>query len=159
MSHRGRTAGSRAAFPNAKVIVQRDELTAMAELHPLQRPWYQPAAYRDVPPRTHSRIVGGRWEVRTRRGWSPTESPVERTARDAERLRRWLGGEDKDFVVKIHAAVVSEDERITRIPSCAALRPDELPAWIAGLPNQRGLTESRFEELIELIRSIAPVGR
>ena len=37
------------AFPNAKVIVQRDELAGMAELHPLQRPWYQPATYRDVP--------------------------------------------------------------------------------------------------------------
>ncbi|MFD6895633.1 hypothetical protein ACFWB0_13940 [Rhodococcus sp. NPDC060086] len=38
-----------AVFPNAKVIVQRDELAGMAELHPLQKPWYQPAAYRDVP--------------------------------------------------------------------------------------------------------------
>ncbi|MFB9908848.1 hypothetical protein [Allokutzneria oryzae] len=37
------------AFPNAKVVVQRDELAAMAELHPLQKPWYQPAAYRHVP--------------------------------------------------------------------------------------------------------------
>ena len=40
----------KAAFPNAKVIVQRDELAGMADLHPLQKPWYQPAAYRDVPP-------------------------------------------------------------------------------------------------------------
>ncbi|WP_432187519.1 hypothetical protein [Streptomyces sp. Tue6028] len=38
-----------AAFPNAKVIVQRDELAGMAELHPLQKPWYQPATYRAVP--------------------------------------------------------------------------------------------------------------
>ncbi|UGT68445.1 hypothetical protein LTT66_35795 [Nocardia gipuzkoensis] len=37
-------------FRNAKVIVQRDELAAMADLHPLQKPWYQPDAYRDVPP-------------------------------------------------------------------------------------------------------------
>jgi hypothetical protein len=39
-----------AAFPNARVIVQRDELAAMAELHPLQKPWYQPTTYRSVPP-------------------------------------------------------------------------------------------------------------
>lgn len=39
----------RAVFPNARVIVQRDELAGMAELHPLQKPWYQPATYRDVP--------------------------------------------------------------------------------------------------------------
>ncbi|GGO94607.1 hypothetical protein [Wenjunlia tyrosinilytica] len=38
-----------AAFPNAKVIVQRDELAALADLHPLQKPWYQPGAYSDVP--------------------------------------------------------------------------------------------------------------
>ncbi|MFF2028643.1 hypothetical protein ACFVW2_43595, partial [Streptomyces sp. NPDC058171] len=36
-------------FPNAKVIVQRDELTAMSDLHPLQTPWYQTDTYRDVP--------------------------------------------------------------------------------------------------------------
>ncbi len=48
----------RAAFPNAKVIVQRDELAAMADLHPLQRPWYQPAAYADVPPEAFLPIDG-----------------------------------------------------------------------------------------------------
>jgi len=40
---------ARATFPNAKVIVQRDELLGMANLHPLQKPWYQPDAYRDLP--------------------------------------------------------------------------------------------------------------
>lgn len=39
----------RAIFPNARVIVQRDELLGMADLHPLQKPWYQPGAYRDLP--------------------------------------------------------------------------------------------------------------
>lgn len=37
-------------FPRAKVIVQRDELVAMADLHPLQRPWYQPGTFDDVDP-------------------------------------------------------------------------------------------------------------
>ncbi|MFD4459739.1 hypothetical protein [Nocardia sp. NPDC058480] len=46
------------SFPNAKVIVQRDELAGMAELHPLQRPWYQPATYRDVPPEAFLPIDG-----------------------------------------------------------------------------------------------------
>lgn len=40
---------NKAIFPNAKVIVQRDELLGMANLHPMQKPWYQPEAYRDVP--------------------------------------------------------------------------------------------------------------
>lgn len=47
-----------AAFPNAKVIVQRDELAAMAELHPLQKPWYQPTTYRHVPAEAFLPIEG-----------------------------------------------------------------------------------------------------
>jgi glyoxylase-like metal-dependent hydrolase (beta-lactamase superfamily II) len=37
-------------LPNARMIVQRTELEAMAELHPLQRPWYQPETYVDLRP-------------------------------------------------------------------------------------------------------------
>ncbi|MER5791831.1 hypothetical protein [Streptomyces sp. NPDC001980] len=51
-------ARPRAAFPHAKVVVQRDELAGMAELHPLQRPWYQPDTYRDVPPEAFLPIDG-----------------------------------------------------------------------------------------------------
>ncbi|MFF2395494.1 hypothetical protein [Nocardia sp. NPDC058114] len=39
-----------AAFPNAKLLAQRDELEAMADLHPFQRPWYQPSTFVDLPP-------------------------------------------------------------------------------------------------------------
>jgi hypothetical protein len=114
----------------------------------------------DTPPRDLSRVVGGRWELRQgRKGWQPIESPVERTARDAERVRRWLGGEDQDFVVKIYAAVVATDPRVERAPGCVVIAPDQVPAWLESLPVQRGLTESRHEELIELIRSVAPLGR
>ncbi len=38
-----------AYFPNARLVVQRRELDAMADLHPLQRPWYQPQTYVDLP--------------------------------------------------------------------------------------------------------------
>ena len=44
-----RWIGATPYFPNAKVIVQRDELAALSELHPLQKPWYQPSTYRDLP--------------------------------------------------------------------------------------------------------------
>lgn len=58
-SHQADLGGiPKAAFPNAKVIVQRDELAGMAELHPLQRPWYQPATYADVPPEAFLPIDG-----------------------------------------------------------------------------------------------------
>lgn len=39
-----------AFFPRAKLVVQRHELDAMSHLHPLQKPWYQPATYADLPP-------------------------------------------------------------------------------------------------------------
>ena len=35
-------------FPNAKLIVQREELESLRSLHPLQRPWYQPDTYTDL---------------------------------------------------------------------------------------------------------------
>ena len=113
----------------------------------------------DTPPREAARVNGGRWEIRGRRGWEPIESPVERTSRDAERVRRWLGGEDQDFVVKVYAAVVTTDARATRSPACAVITPDDVPGWLAALPPQRGLTEDRREEVVELIRSVAPIGR
>jgi hypothetical protein len=47
-----------AAFPNARLIVQRSELDAMADLHPLQKPWYQAETYRDLPPESLWAIDG-----------------------------------------------------------------------------------------------------
>jgi hypothetical protein len=35
-------------FPNARLVVQGAELEAIADLHPLQRPWYQPETYADL---------------------------------------------------------------------------------------------------------------
>lgn len=110
----------------------------------------------DAPPPHGSRVTGGRWEVRDRRGrWIPVESPVERASRDAERVRRWLGGDDQDFVVKIYAVVLSTDPRVTRSPSCAVVAPGELAAWLAALTPQRGLTPVRMEVLADLVRSLA----
>ncbi|SFQ99177.1 hypothetical protein SAMN04488564_101797 [Lentzea waywayandensis] len=53
-----RWIGATPYFPNAKVIVQRDELAALTELHPLQKPWYQPDTYRDLPPEAFLPIDG-----------------------------------------------------------------------------------------------------
>jgi hypothetical protein len=36
------------AFPNARLLVQHSELTALDHLHPQQRPWYQPDTYQDL---------------------------------------------------------------------------------------------------------------
>jgi hypothetical protein len=45
-------------FPNAKLIAQRHELAALADLHPLQRPWYQPETFADLRPDTVLPIDG-----------------------------------------------------------------------------------------------------
>jgi len=39
-----------ALFPNARLIVQRNEWAELGVLHPIQRRWYQPETYRDLPP-------------------------------------------------------------------------------------------------------------
>ncbi len=114
----------------------------------------------DVPPPAMSRHVGTRWEVRGSRGrWIPIEAPLDRAARDAERVRGWLSTDDRDFLVRVYAAVVTSDERVERTPTCAVVKPGELGAWLEALPAQRGLTPVRRERLVELIRSVALAGR
>src|SRR3712207_1363188 len=39
-----------ALFPRARLLVQRREVAAMADLHPLERAWYQPQTVVDLPP-------------------------------------------------------------------------------------------------------------
>lgn len=112
-----------------------------------------------VPPASVSRHVGRRWEIRDDRGrWLPIEPPVERAARDAERVRRWLGSLGDDFVVKVHAVIATDDQRVERTPSCAVVASRELATWLEGLPPQRGLTAGRRERVAARIRDIA-VGR
>lgn len=48
----------KAYFPNATLIVQRDEVAAMSVLHPLQRPWYQPGQFHDLRPEAIMPIAG-----------------------------------------------------------------------------------------------------
>lgn len=114
------------------------------------------AVLEELPPRGVSRHHGGGWEVRTREGrWVALENPLERASRDAERVRRWLAQDDQDFIVKVYAAVVAPDTSLARTPTCAVITSNQIPAWIASLPPQRTLTESRRERLIEVVRELA----
>jgi hypothetical protein len=112
------------------------------------------AVLRELPPATMTRVREGRWELRTPRGWISLENPLERAGRDSERVRRWLGHDDADFVVKVYAAVVGS-RAITRTADCAVLTADEVAPWIAALPPQRSLTEGRREQVIDLVREAA----
>ena len=111
------------------------------------------AVIRELPPANATRIREGRWEFRTRRGWIQLENPLERAARDAERVRRWLGHDDADFVVKVYAAVVGPATTIRRTSDCAVLTPDQVVPWINALAPQRSLTESRRQQVLETVRS------
>jgi hypothetical protein len=113
------------------------------------------AVIRELPPRDLTRVHDGHWQARTRRGWIPLDSPLDRTVRDAERVRRWLGQDDTDFVVKTYAAVIGTDPSITRTATCAVLTPDQLGPWIAALPAQRSLTAGRMDRLLEIVRDAA----
>jgi len=111
------------------------------------------AIFEVLPPPGLIRYVAGRWEIRLdRRRWLPTENPLERAARDAERVRRWLAAEDRDFVVKVHAALIAPDTRVTRTAACAVITRDQVPAYLGSLPPQRSLSPSRREHIVEQIR-------
>lgn len=114
------------------------------------------AVVRELPPAAVTRVREGRWEARGSRGWIALEDPLERAARDAERVRRWMGHDDADFVVKVYAAVVGPEPTIARTAGCAVLAPEQLTGWLGALPPQRSLTESRRAQMIELARSAAP---
>jgi hypothetical protein len=110
----------------------------------------------DVPPPSVTRHVGAYWEILGERGqWVPIEAPADRTSRDAERVRSWLATDDRDFLVRVYAAVVTDDRRVERTATCAVVAPGDLAAWLMGLPAQRGITADRRSRLVELVRSVA----
>lgn len=112
------------------------------------------AVVRELPPSQVTRVQGDFWQVRGSRGWISIDNPLDRATRDAERVRRWLT-EDDDFLVKVYSAVVGPDPTVARTPGCAVLTPDQLGAWIAALPTQRGLTPGRHSRVLDLVRAAA----
>ena len=97
----------------------------------------------------------GNWQLRTSRGWVPIESPLDRAVRDAERVRRWFGADDADFIVKVYAAVTAEATTVERTVACAVLTHDQLLAWVSGLPPQRTLTPGRQDRMLATVREAA----
>lgn len=113
------------------------------------------AVIEELPPPGVTRRRGVSWELRGPRGqWLPLENPLERAGRDAGRVRRWAAHEDHDFVLKVYAAVVSDDPTVERTATCAVITADQIPAWLRSLPAQRSLTASRRAGLIELLNEL-----
>jgi hypothetical protein len=108
---------------------------------------------REAPSSSMTRVQGSAWEARTRNGWIPIENPMERCARDAERVRHWLSDLDRDFLVKTYAAVIERPgQGLPRSAACAVFTTDQLPSFIESLPAQRSLTGSRLDSVIAQVR-------
>jgi hypothetical protein len=117
------------------------------------------AFFEPLPPAAAVRRTGERWEVRfADRRWRPIENPLQRAARDGERLRRHLEAEERDFVVRVNAAVLGDDHAVSRIDGCAVVGLDDVPGWLAALPAQRGLTPDRQRHVREILAALAPEG-
>lgn len=113
------------------------------------------AVLTELPPPRAMRHSGNSWEIHRPDGrWAHMENPLERTARDGERIRSWVASTERDFVVKVYGAVVTTDPSVTRTPSCAVVTPDQIPAWLASLPGARALTPDRRAELAEDLRAL-----
>jgi hypothetical protein len=114
------------------------------------------AVINELPSPKVTRRSGTSWEIRGSDGrWGHYENPLERTVRDAERVKRWIGATERDYVVKVYSAVVTEDPGLARIPGCAVVTTEQIPAWLESLPPARALSADRQADLIEQIREIA----
>lgn len=114
------------------------------------------AIFERLPPLAAVRRSGERWEVRFADGsWRPIENPLRRAARDAERLRRHLEGEEREFVVRVQAAVLGNPEEVARAEGCAVVPLRDVPAWLAALPTQRALSPDRIAHLREILEDLA----
>ncbi len=112
--------------------------------------------FESLPPAAATRRMGDRWEVRLAdRTWRSIENPLQRAARDADRLRRHLETQERDFVVRVQAAVLGDPGEIARTDGCAVVRPDDVPAWLAAMPAQRGLTPDRLAHVVDLLSALA----
>lgn len=114
------------------------------------------AVITELPPARMTRHTGSIWEARRTDGrWIPMENPLDRATRDAERMRRWAGSNDRDWVVKVFAVAVTDDPGVTRTATCAVVTADQIPGWLASLPPARGLTPDRRTELLEQLAALA----
>lgn len=114
------------------------------------------AFFERLPPAAAVRRTGERWEARFADGsWRPIENPFQRAARDGERLRRHLEAEERDFVVRIQVAVIGDAAGGERAEGCAVVTLEDVPAWLAALPAQRGLTPDRLDHVRALLEELA----
>ena len=113
------------------------------------------AVLTELPPPRYIRRNGSGWETRGPDGrWTHMENPLERAARDAERVRSWFGSADHDYVLKVFSALITNDPAITRTSTCAVITAEQVPGWLGSLPPARALNPDRRAELVEQISAL-----
>jgi hypothetical protein len=113
------------------------------------------AVLNEMPPARFLRHTGSSWEARHRSGrWLPYENPMERATRDAERVKRWFAATERDYVLRVYSAVVTEDPTVARTPTCAVVTAEQVPAWLASLPPSRSITADRKSEIVEQLSQL-----
>jgi hypothetical protein len=115
------------------------------------------AVIEELPPAAAVMSRGVRsWEVRTGNGTVRTiENPLERAARDAERIRAWFTADDADNTVPVYAAVVGDDPRVQTCSTCEVVGPEHIVDWLRSLPPPGFLDGSRRERIVQLVRMAA----
>ena len=100
------------------------------------------------------RQLDGRWESRLSDGqWIAIESPLDRAARDAEAVRRWLVADEHGFVVKVYSAVLDSSGTVARTATTAVIEPAQVPDFLARLPPHRTFSTTHREQVLDRIRS------
>jgi len=113
------------------------------------------AVINELPPARYLRRTGASWEARGPGGrWFHVENPLERTTRDGERVRRWFGSVERDYILKVYAAVVSDDPTLSRTPGCAVVSREQVSAWLASLPPAKSITPDRREQIVEQLTAL-----
>ena len=106
-----------------------------------------------LPDPRSTRQLEGHWEgLLEGRIWTAIEDPLDRTARDAEAVRRWLAADEHGFVVKVYALVVADTDPVPRNPATAIVRPGQIPAFLASLPPHRTFSPARRKQVLDRIR-------
>ena len=107
----------------------------------------------EVAPPTHvTREVQGHWEVHLDTGWTPMENPQERVSRDADRVRRWFEAGDREYIIKVYAALIVTDTAVPRTANCAVITRQQAATWVTSLPPQRSLSTTRLEQIVALVK-------
>jgi len=112
-----------------------------------------------LPPAGKARTMDGRWEARLADDqWVAVENPLERAARDAEAVRRWLVADEHGFVVKVYAAVVATKPGVDRSATTAVILSGQVPAFLATLPPHRTFSKARRQQVLDRVQ-LAIAGR